>query len=110
MNTPDPVIGPINLGNPTEFSIRELATTIIDLTGSRSRIVQQPLPQDDPRQRQPNISKAKELLSWEPRIALKDGLKQTIDYFDKLLSEKGVKEMLTQEAPLRKRQRAKQSK
>ena len=99
MNTPDAVMGPINLGNPNEFSIRELATTIIDLTGSRSHIVQQPLPQDDPRQRQPNISKAKELLSWEPRIALKDGLKQTIDYFDKLLSEKGVREMLTQEAP-----------
>jgi UDP-glucuronate decarboxylase len=99
MNTPDAVIGPINLGNPKEFSIRELATTIIDLTGSPSRIVQQVLPQDDPRQRQPNISKAKELLSWEPRIALKDGLKQTIEYFDKLLSEKGVKDMLTQEAP-----------
>jgi UDP-glucuronate decarboxylase len=98
MNTPDAVIGPINLGNPIEFSIRELATTIIDLTGSPSRIVQQVLPQDDPRQRQPNISKAQELLSWEPRIALKDGLKQTIGYFEKLLSEKGVRDMLTKAA------------
>ena len=98
MNTPDAVIGPINLGNPKEFSIRELATTIIDLTGSPSRIVQQVLPQDDPRQRQPNISKAQELLSWEPRIALKDGLKQTIGYFEKLLSEKGVRDMLTKAA------------
>ena len=98
MNTPDAVIGPINLGNPKEFSIRELATTIIDLTGSPSRIVQQVLPQDDPRQRQPNISKAQELLSWEPRIALKDGLKQTIGYFEKLLSEKGVRDVLTQAA------------
>ena len=90
MNTPDAVIGPINLGNPNEFSIRELATTIIGLTSSRSRIVQLPLPQDDPRQRQPNISKAQELLSWEPRTTLKNGLKQTIGYFEKLLSEKGV--------------------
>jgi UDP-glucuronate decarboxylase len=98
MNTPDAVIGPINLGNPIEFSIRELATTVIDLTGSPSRIVQQVLPQDDPRQRQPNISKAQELLSWEPRIALKDGLKQTIGYFEKLLSEKGVRDMLTKAA------------
>jgi UDP-glucuronate decarboxylase len=98
MNTPDAVIGPINLGNPIEFSIRELATTIIDLTGSPSRIVQQVLPQDDPRQRQPNISKAQELLSWEPRIALKDGLKQTIGYFAKLLLEKGVRDMLTKTA------------
>jgi UDP-glucuronate decarboxylase len=98
MNTPDAVIGPINLGNPKEFSIRELATTIIDLTGSPSRIVQQVLPQDDPRQRQPNISKAQELLSWVPRIALKDGLKQTVGYFEKLLSEKGVRDMLTQAA------------
>ncbi len=98
MNTPDAVIGPINLGNPNEFSIRELATTIIDLTGSRSRIIQHPLPQDDPRQRQPDISKASELLSWSPRIALKDGLKKTISYFEKLLSDKGLRDMLMSEA------------
>jgi UDP-glucuronate decarboxylase len=95
MSTPDAVIGPINLGNPNEFSIRELATTIIDLTGSRSHIVQQTLPQDDPRQRQPDISKAQELLSWVPRIALRDGLNQTISYFEKLLSEETVRDMLT---------------
>jgi UDP-glucuronate decarboxylase len=98
MDTADTVTGPINLGNPDELSIRELATTIVDLTGSRSRIVHRPLPQDDPRQRQPDISKANELLSWAPRTALKDGLKQTIVYFEKLLSKKGVRDMLTQEA------------
>jgi UDP-glucuronate decarboxylase len=98
MNTPDTVTGPINLGNPNEFSIRELATTIIELIGARSKIVQHPLPQDDPHQRQPDISIAKKTLSWSPRIALKDGLKQTIGYFEKLLSEKGVRDMMTSEA------------
>lgn len=98
MNTGDTVTGPVNLGNPNEFSIRELATTIIDLTGSRSRLVNCPLPQDDPRQRQPDISKAQELLSWAPRVDLKTGLKKTIVYFEGLLSEKGLKEVLTQEA------------
>src|SRR5579863_1120946 len=96
MNTADSVTGPINLGNPNEFSIRELATTIVNLTGSRSRIVYRPLPQDDPRQRQPDISKAKALLSWAPRTSLEDGLKPTVAYFDTLLSKKGVQEMLTE--------------
>jgi len=98
MNTPDAVIGPINLGNPNEFSIRELATTIIELTGARSRIIQQLLPQDDPRQRQPDISKASELLSWSPGIELKVGLKKTISYFEKLLSDKGLRDMLMSDA------------
>jgi UDP-glucuronate decarboxylase len=95
MNTADTVTGPINLGNPKEFSIRELATTIVDLTGSRSRIALRPLPPDDPRQRQPDISKAQALLSWTPHTALREGLKTTINYLEKLLSEKGVRDMLT---------------
>lgn len=73
--------GPCNIGNPDEFTILELAEKVIRLTGSRSRIVYAPLPQDDPRQRRPNISLAKERLGWEPRISLDDGLKKTIEYF-----------------------------
>jgi UDP-glucuronate decarboxylase len=92
MATPDTVTGPINIGNPIEFSILELATTIIGLIGSRSRIVHRPLPENDPRQRQPNISRAQEMLSWKPHTQLKEGLISTIAYFEKLLSEKGVKE------------------
>jgi len=95
MGTKDTVTGPINLGNPNEFSIDELATIIVELTGSRSRIVRRPLPQDDPRQRQPDISKAQELLTWEPRTELKNGLTHTIAFFDKLLSRKPVKESHT---------------
>ncbi len=97
MNTDDSVTGPINLGNPNEFSIHALATAIIDLTGSRSRLVKRPLPQDDPRQRQPDISKAKDILSWKPRIELKEGLKKTIAYFEDLLLDKGIKDQLTKE-------------
>jgi hypothetical protein len=78
--------------------LTELAAMVINLTGSRARIVHRPLPQDDPRQRQPDISNAQELLSWAPRVDLKDGLKKTIVYFEGLLSEKGLKEMLTLEA------------
>jgi len=100
MGTGDNVTGPINLGNPNEFSIKELATIVIRLTGSRSKIIHQPLPQDDPRQRRPDISKSRQQLSWSPHIALQDGLKQTIAFFDKLLSEKSVKEMLTDAPPL----------
>jgi UDP-glucuronate decarboxylase len=95
METKDFMTGPVNLGNPNEFSIKELATIVVDLTGSRSRIVHRPLPLDDPRQRQPDISKAQELLDWKPRIELKDGLKSTIAFFEKLISEIGVKEMMT---------------
>ena len=94
MSTADKVTGPINIGNPTEFSMLELATMVIDMTGSRSRVVHRPLPENDPRQRRPDISRAQELLSWKPRTQLKDGLKRTIAYFEKLLSEKGVRAAL----------------
>lgn len=78
--------GPINLGNPDEFTIRQLAEMVVDMTGSRSNIVERPLPQDDPAQRRPDISKARELLGWEPSIKLVEGLQHTIAYFDELLS------------------------
>ena len=87
MGTKDNFIGPVNLGNPTEFTILELADLIIDLTGSKSKIVYKPLPSDDPMQRQPDISLAKSKLDWEPNIKLEDGLKKTISYFDQLLSK-----------------------
>ena len=88
MNTSDDVTGPINIGNPGEFTIRELAEKVIALTGSTSKIVFRPLPQDDPRQRRPDITLAKEKLGWEPTIQLEQGLKNTISYFDALLSGK----------------------
>jgi len=81
MNSDDAVTGPINLGNPGEFTMRQLAETVLELTGSKSRIVNRPLPSDDPRQRQPDITRAKETLDWEPTIKLADGLKPTIEYF-----------------------------
>jgi UDP-glucuronate decarboxylase len=90
MQTSDDVTGPINIGNPVEFSIRELAQQVVDLTGSKSRVVHKPLPQDDPKQRQPDISKAEQLLGWKPAIALKEGLKKTISYFDEILHEPGI--------------------
>ncbi|MFM2111837.1 MAG: hypothetical protein RLZZ271_497 [Pseudomonadota bacterium] len=79
--------GPINLGNPGEFTIRQLAELVIELTGSASKMVFKPLPSDDPMQRKPNIEKAREVLRWEPAIPLADGLKRTISYFDELLSK-----------------------
>jgi len=82
----DEVIGPINLGNPGEFTIRQLAETVIDLTGAQSQLVHRPLPQDDPRQRQPDITRARETVEWAPTIALREGLSKTIDYFDRVLS------------------------
>jgi UDP-glucuronate decarboxylase len=85
MGTPDDVTGPVNLGNPSEFTIRELAESVIGLTGSSSKIVYRPLPEDDPKQRCPDISLAKELLAWEPRVQLQDGLMKTIEYFEHLL-------------------------
>lgn len=85
MDSPDDFIGPVNLGNPVEFTILELAEKVIHLTGSKSKIVLKPLPLDDPRQRQPNITLAIEKLSWKPTITLEDGLKSTIEYFGKLL-------------------------
>ena len=84
MHTPNRVTGPVNLGNPGEFTVRELAETIIRITGSNSKIVYKPLPQDDPARRKPDVSLARELLGWTPEIALKDGLRQTIDYFRNL--------------------------
>ena len=81
MGTPDEFTGPVNLGNPREFTIRQLAETIIGLTGSSSRLVFKPLPEDDPRQRQPDISLAKKQLAWEPKISLDQGLTRTIEYF-----------------------------
>ena len=88
MATEDHVTGPVNLGNPNEFTIYELAEKVIALSGSESNIVRRPLPSDDPTQRQPDISRARELFDWEPTVALDDGLTRTIQYFDKLLSGK----------------------
>jgi UDP-glucuronate decarboxylase len=85
MDTGPDVTGPINIGNPNEFTVRELAEKVIELTGSGSQIVEEPLPQDDPRQRQPDISKAKRDLGWEPTVQLEQGLTQTIDYFRKFV-------------------------
>ncbi|MGH7461945.1 MAG: UDP-glucuronic acid decarboxylase family protein [Longimicrobiales bacterium] len=86
MNTKPAVTGPINLGNPGEFTIRELAELVIDLTGSKSKLVKKPLPEDDPKQRQPDIAKAKKVLGWQPKVKLRDGLKKSIAYFEKLIS------------------------
>jgi UDP-glucuronate decarboxylase len=86
MNTADNVTGPVNCGNPNEFTIRELAEKVIAMTGSSSRIIHQALPQDDPRQRRPDISQAQELLDWRPTVMLTEGLQRTITYFDNLLS------------------------
>lgn len=87
MKTPDEVTGPVNLGNPTEFTMLELAETVKELTGSKSGIVFMPLPKDDPMQRQPDITLARNILNgWEPKISLKEGLVRTIAYFDNLLS------------------------
>ena len=88
MNTGDDVTGPVNVGNPGEFTIRELAEKVIELTGSKSKLVFKPLPQDDPKQRKPDITLAKQVLGWEPKIPLAEGLKKTIAYFDKLLAGK----------------------
>jgi UDP-glucuronate decarboxylase len=85
MDTPEEVTGPVNIGNPVEFTIRQLAETVIELTGSGSRLVSKPMPPDDPKQRQPDISLARELLSWEPETQLREGLSRTIEYFDELL-------------------------
>jgi UDP-glucuronate decarboxylase len=93
MNSGDDLIGPINIGNPQEFTMLQLADTVIDLTGSRSKVAHRPLPQDDPRQRRPDISKAQTTLGWEPRTPLKEGLAKTIAYFETLLELPQVKAM-----------------
>ncbi len=87
MDAPDAVTGPVNIGNPGEFTMVQLAQLILELTGSRSPLVHEPLPVDDPRQRQPDITLARERLGWEPTVPLKDGLSRTIAYFDQLLRE-----------------------
>ncbi len=87
MATGDDFLGPVNVGNPGEFTILELAQKVIDLTGSKSKIIFQPLPKDDPMQRKPDITLAKEKLNWEPVIKLEEGLAKTITYFDNLLKE-----------------------
>ncbi len=94
MQTGDDVTGPINIGNPVEFSMLQLAQEVVDLTGSKSRLVRKPLPQDDPRQRQPDISKAQQLLGWKPATTLKEGLKKTIAYFDAILREPGIVDVI----------------
>ncbi len=89
MATPDEITGPINLGNPHEFTIKQLAELVIELTGSKSKIIYEPLPSDDPTQRQPIIDKAKTILGWEPTVQLREGLIKTIEYFDhKLANDK----------------------
>lgn len=88
MNTGNDIIGPVNLGNPNEFSMLELAREVLDITGSSAKIIHKPLPQDDPTQRKPDISLAQEILDgWEPRVQLRNGLRLTVEYFDKLLSK-----------------------
>jgi UDP-glucuronate decarboxylase len=86
MDTSDDITGPINLGNPHEFTILELAEKVIEMINSKSEIIFQQLPADDPRQRQPDITVAREVLGWEPKVPLEEGLKRTISYFQKLLS------------------------
>ncbi|WP_295404098.1 UDP-glucuronic acid decarboxylase family protein [uncultured Thiocystis sp.] len=90
MNTPDDVTGPVNIGNPGEFTIKQLAEKVVEMTGSSSRISYEPLPSDDPTQRQPDITLAKERLGWEPTITLETGLAKTIPYFDALLRKNSV--------------------
>ncbi|MFC0604085.1 UDP-glucuronic acid decarboxylase family protein [Winogradskyella pulchriflava] len=88
MNSRDGFVGPVNIGNPVEFTMLQLAKEVIELTGSKSKITYMPLPQDDPMQRQPDISLAKkELNNWEPKVQLREGLKYTIEYFDGLLAK-----------------------
>ena len=86
MESADEITGPINLGNPVEFTIRELAEKVIDITGSSSRLDFKPLPSDDPTQRQPDIRRAREALGWEPEIQLDEGLTRAIPYFEKILA------------------------
>ncbi len=88
MDTDDSATGPVNLGNPAEFTIAELAARVLELTGSRSKVESRPLPMNDPRQRQPDIALARETLGWQPTVALDDGLRHTIAYFEQLLSQR----------------------
>ncbi|MBI1203291.1 MAG: NAD-dependent epimerase/dehydratase family protein [Rhodopseudomonas sp.] len=94
MATGDDVTGPINIGNPVEVSMLELAATVIDLTGSASRLVHCPLPENDPRQRRPDIALASRHLSWAPKVALREGLGRTIAYFETMLADKAARELI----------------
>ena len=87
MDTDATVTGPINIGNPVEFTIKELAEQVVEMTGSKSQIIYHDLPDDDPKQRCPDISKAQSVLGWEPKVPLNQGLSQTVSYFDGLLKE-----------------------
>jgi UDP-glucuronate decarboxylase len=86
----------VNIGNPTEFKVIELAQMTLDLIGSRSRIVHRPLPENDPKQRQPDISLAQKLLDWKPHVPLKEGLAKTIAYFESLLADQGLRAQLVE--------------
>jgi UDP-glucuronate decarboxylase len=101
MDTSPGITGPVNIGNPAEFKIVELAHMIVALVGSRSKIVHRALPENDPKQRQPDISLAQELLGWKPRVALKDGLKKTVAYFERLLSDNVLRAQLGKEATVK---------
>jgi UDP-glucuronate decarboxylase len=90
MESPEDVTGPINLGNPDEFTIMELAELVLELTGSRSQIRYEPLPKDDPVRRRPDITRARQILGWAPTVPLREGLRKTIDYFDNFLRERGL--------------------
>jgi UDP-glucuronate decarboxylase len=94
MATGEAVTGPVNLGNPSEVAIRDLANLVIEMTGSRSRVVHKPLPQDDPRQRSPDIALARRELGWQPVTPLRTGLERTVAYFEALLRDKGVRDLL----------------
>ena len=96
MTSPDAIVGPINIGNPVEYSMLQLATAVKNMIHSRSRIVHRPLPQDDPRQRQPDIKKAQDELRWNPTTELAEGLTKTIIYFEDLLRDKHIEELLGQ--------------
>jgi UDP-glucuronate decarboxylase len=85
MDTPDEITGPMNLGNPGEFTIAELADLVLDITGSKSELVREPLPGDDPTQRCPDIGLARRTLGWEPKIPLREGLTKTIEYFEEVV-------------------------
>jgi UDP-glucuronate decarboxylase len=90
------VTGPVNIGNPTEFKVIELAQMTLELIGSRSRIVHRPLPENDPKQRQPDISRANDVLNWKPHVPLKEGLTKTIAYFERLLADQGLRAQLVE--------------
>ena len=90
MNAPEAIAGPINIGNPTEYRVLDLANEILRLTGSSSTIVRKPLPSDDPKQRRPDITRAREFLGWQPRVSLEEGLKATIAYFEEALTKDSV--------------------